>query len=180
MILETSLLRRLDRLSLVARRVRAGQTAGERRSTKRGTSVEFADYRDYAKGDDLRRVDWNIYARLERPFVKLFEEEEDLAVHLLLDGQIDQLLEGLPRGAPQPFDGRAGHGVEAAERAVDVNVGRVEEFHQVPRVVGGIVVRIGFGPIIHSSRTIPAPTSSNRAETWCLWGRLIAVFTSLR
>jgi uncharacterized protein (DUF58 family) len=85
-ILETSLLRRLDRLSLVARRVRAGQTAGERRSTKRGTSVEFADYRDYAKGDDLRRVDWNIYARLNRPFVKLFEEEEDLAVHLLLDG----------------------------------------------------------------------------------------------
>lgn len=60
--------------------------AGERRSTKRGSSVEFADYRDYTRGDDLRRVDWNIYARLERPFVKLFEEEEDLAVHVLLDG----------------------------------------------------------------------------------------------
>ena len=84
--LTTSLLAQLDRLSLVARRVRVGQTAGERRSTKRGTSVEFADYRDYVQGDDLRRVDWNIYARLERPFVKLFEEEEDLAVHVLLDG----------------------------------------------------------------------------------------------
>ena len=80
------LLHKLERLSLVARHVRAGQAAGERRSTKRGTSVEFADYRDYTRGDDLRRVDWNIYARLERPFVKLFEEEEDLAVHLLLDG----------------------------------------------------------------------------------------------
>ncbi|MDY6877894.1 MAG: DUF58 domain-containing protein [Chloroflexota bacterium] len=79
-------LRKLEQLSLVARRVRAGQAAGERRSTKRGTSVEFADYRDYTQGDDLRMVDWNIYARLERPFVKLFEEEEDLAVHLLLDG----------------------------------------------------------------------------------------------
>jgi len=86
MILEESFLRRLEQLSLVARRVRAGQTAGERRSTKRGVSVEFADYRDYVQGDDLRRVDWNIYARLERPFVKLFEEEEDLAVHVLLDG----------------------------------------------------------------------------------------------
>jgi uncharacterized protein (DUF58 family) len=86
MIIEESFLRRLEQLSLVARRVRAGQTAGERRSTKRGTSVEFADYRDYAQGDDLRRVDWNIYARLERPFVKLFEEEEDLAVHVLVDG----------------------------------------------------------------------------------------------
>jgi len=86
MLLVPSLLPRLERLSLVARHVRAGQTAGERRSTKRGTSVEFADYRDYTRGDDLRRVDWNIYARLERPFVKLFEEEEDLAVHILLDG----------------------------------------------------------------------------------------------
>jgi uncharacterized protein (DUF58 family) len=85
-LLATSLLAKLDRLSPVARRVRAGQTAGERRSTKRGTSVEFADYRNYVQGDDLRRVDWNIYARLERPFVKLFEEEEDLAVHILLDG----------------------------------------------------------------------------------------------
>ena len=58
---------------------------GERRSTKRGTSIEFADYRDYVKGDDLRRVDWNIYARLERPFIKLLEEEEDLAVHFIID-----------------------------------------------------------------------------------------------
>jgi len=70
---------------LVAQRVRAGSIKGERRSTKRGTAVEFADYRPYARGDDLRRVDWNVYARLERPFVKLLEEEEDLAVHLLLD-----------------------------------------------------------------------------------------------
>jgi len=85
-ILDGALLRKLERVSLIARHVRAGQTVGERRSTKRGTSVEFADYRDYVPGDDLRRVDWNIYARLERPFVKLFEEEEDLAVHLLLDG----------------------------------------------------------------------------------------------
>ena len=86
MILDEAFLRKLGRLSLVARRVRAGQVAGERRSTKRGTSVEFADYRDYTRGDDLRRVDWNIYARLDRLFVKLFEEEEDLAVHVLLDG----------------------------------------------------------------------------------------------
>jgi len=85
-LFELSFLRRLERLRLVARHVRAGQAVGERRSTKRGTSVEFADYRDYARGDDLRRVDWNVYARLERPFVKLFEEEEDLAVHVLLDG----------------------------------------------------------------------------------------------
>jgi uncharacterized protein (DUF58 family) len=85
MILDEGFLRKLEQLSLAATRVRAGQTTGERRSTKRGTSVEFADYRDYVQGDDLRRVDWNIFARLERPYVKLFEEEEDLAVHILLD-----------------------------------------------------------------------------------------------
>lgn len=78
-------LRKLDRLALVAAQVRAGQIKGERRSTKRGTSIEFADYRDYTRGDDLRRVDWNVYARLERPYIKLLEEEEDLAVHLLVD-----------------------------------------------------------------------------------------------
>lgn len=78
-------LRKLEQLALVASKVRAGAIKGERRSTKRGTSIEFADYRNYTRGDDLRRVDWNIFARLERPFIKLLEEEEDLAVHLLLD-----------------------------------------------------------------------------------------------
>ncbi len=78
-------MRKLNQLNLVASQVRAGVMKGERRSTKRGSSVEFADYRDYAPGDDLRRLDWNVYARLDRPFIKLLEEEEDLAVHLLVD-----------------------------------------------------------------------------------------------
>jgi uncharacterized protein (DUF58 family) len=63
----------------------AGQLQGERRSPKRGQSVEFADYRPYAPGDDFRRIDWNAYARLERFFIKLFVEEEDLTVHLVVD-----------------------------------------------------------------------------------------------
>lgn len=82
---EESFLRRLERLALVARRVSTGQTQGERRSPKRGQSVEFADFRPYVAGDDFRRIDWNAYARLERFFIKLFVEEEDLTVHLLVD-----------------------------------------------------------------------------------------------
>jgi uncharacterized protein (DUF58 family) len=78
-------LRKLEQLSIVASQVRAGAIKGERRSNRRGTSIEFADYRDYVKGDDLRRVDWNIYARFDRPFIKLLEEEEDLATHFILD-----------------------------------------------------------------------------------------------
>jgi uncharacterized protein (DUF58 family) len=86
MIFDESTLQKLNRLTLLASQVRAGVMKGERRSTRRGASIEFADYRDYTPGDDLRRLDWNIYARLERPFIKLLEEEEDLAVHLLVDG----------------------------------------------------------------------------------------------
>ena len=80
-----STLRKLEQLTLVAEKVRVGVMKGDRRSRKRGASIEFADYRNYVKGDDLRRLDWNVYARLERPFIKLLEEEEDLAVHLLID-----------------------------------------------------------------------------------------------
>jgi len=86
MLFDESTLRKLNQLTLVASRVRSGAMKGERRSSRRGSSVEFADYRNYTPGDDLRRLDWNIYARLERPFIKLLEEEEDLAVHILVDG----------------------------------------------------------------------------------------------
>jgi uncharacterized protein (DUF58 family) len=78
-------LRKLERLALLSRKATAGQTQGERRSPKRGQSVEFSDFRPYVSGDDIRRIDWNAYARLERFFIKLFVEEEDLTVHLLID-----------------------------------------------------------------------------------------------
>lgn len=84
-LLSQSDLTKLEQLALVADRVRVGAMKGDRRSKKRGTSIEFADYRNYVRGDDLRRLDWNVFARLERPFIKLLEEEEDLAVHLLVD-----------------------------------------------------------------------------------------------
>jgi uncharacterized protein (DUF58 family) len=78
-------LAQLERLSLLSRRAFRGSVKGERRSPRRGQSVEFADYRAYGHGDDLRYVDWNIYGRLERLHVKLFVDEEDLCLHLLVD-----------------------------------------------------------------------------------------------
>ena len=77
--------RKLEQLMLNANKVRVGAIKGERRSAKRGTSIEFADYRNYVKGDDLRKLDWKLYGRTGKPFIKLFEDEEDLAVHLILD-----------------------------------------------------------------------------------------------
>lgn len=98
-LLTPEFLRQLEQLSLGARRAFAGQLKGERRSVRRGTSVEFADYRNYVYGDDLRYVDWNTYARLERLFLKLFMEEEDLHVYVLIDGS-----RSMDFGAPTKFD----------------------------------------------------------------------------
>src|SRR3954453_22873515 len=84
-LLSTEFMARLDQLDLVSRKMLAGKMKGERRSKRRGQSVEFADYRNYVIGDDLRFIDWNIYGRLDRFFLKLFMEEEDLSLYILLD-----------------------------------------------------------------------------------------------
>lgn len=84
-LLPPDLLARLERLELVSRKVFRGRLKGERKSRRKGQSVEFADYRSYVPGDDLRFVDWNMYARLDRLFLKLFLEEEDLHVFFLVD-----------------------------------------------------------------------------------------------
>src|SRR5947208_1665314 len=85
LLLSPEFMARLDQLDLMSRKMLAGKMKGERRSKRRGQSVEFADYRNYTVGDDLRFIDWNIYARLDRLFLKLFLEEEDLSLYILLD-----------------------------------------------------------------------------------------------
>ena len=84
-VFDEGFLRQLERLLLLLRSPVRGGLKGGRRSVKRGQSVEFADYRDYALGDDLRQLDWNVYARLEKLFVKLFVEEEDVTITILID-----------------------------------------------------------------------------------------------
>jgi uncharacterized protein (DUF58 family) len=84
-IFDESFLRKLERLSVVAKRVVALHGRGERRTRRVGSGIEFADHRDYVPGDDLRRLDWNLYGRLERPLVRMFDEDEDLPVYLLVD-----------------------------------------------------------------------------------------------
>ena len=84
-LLSPGLLARLERMELVSRKVFRGRLKGERRSRRKGQSVEFADFRNYSPGDDLRFVDWNLYARLDKLYLKLFLEEEDLHVFFLID-----------------------------------------------------------------------------------------------
>ena len=84
-LIDPTVMRKLEALSLGARRAFTGASKGEKRSTKRGSSVEFADFRAYNHGDDLRRIDWNAYGRFEKLFLKMFMEEEDLDLTLILD-----------------------------------------------------------------------------------------------
>jgi len=84
-LLEPALLRRLEALALQVRRAVSGQMGGERRSRRRGQSVEFADYRNYTPGDDFRLIDWNAYARLDRFMLRLFVAEEELPLSLFVD-----------------------------------------------------------------------------------------------
>jgi uncharacterized protein (DUF58 family) len=84
-LLSPQLLAQLERLELVTRKVFRGRMKGERRSKRKGQSVEFADFRQYVPGDDLRFIDWNLFARIERLYLKLFLEEEDLHFYALID-----------------------------------------------------------------------------------------------
>ena len=83
--LDRQFLRKLERFEIVPRGVHRGGQLGHRRSLSRGTGLEFADHKEYAAGDDIRYLDWNLYARLEELFVKIFEQDEALPLYILMD-----------------------------------------------------------------------------------------------
>jgi uncharacterized protein (DUF58 family) len=84
-LLNPEFMSRLDTLDVLSRKILQGKLQGEKRSKRRGHSVEFADHRSYVAGDDLRFLDWNIFGRLEKLFLKLFLEEQDMTVHIIVD-----------------------------------------------------------------------------------------------
>jgi uncharacterized protein (DUF58 family) len=98
-LLGSHLMSSLDKLDVIARKIFSGKTQGERKSRRRGSSVEFADYRQYTAGDDLRFIDWNVYARLDRLFMKLFLEEEELTLGIAIDSSAS-----MEYGNPNKFD----------------------------------------------------------------------------
>src|SRR5208283_5259397 len=87
-LIDPQLLARLEQLELVSRKIFLGRLKGERRSKRKGQSVEFADYRNYVVGDDLRFLDWNLFGRLDKLFIRLFMEEEDLHFYVLIDNSL--------------------------------------------------------------------------------------------
>lgn len=119
-LLPPELAARLDAIDVLSRKVLSGKLQGERRSKRRGRSVEFDDYRPYTAGDDLRHIDWNVIARFDRFFLKLFQEEEDLSVLIVLDCSASMLA-----GEPQKLM-TAARLAAALSYAALVNNSRVE------------------------------------------------------
>lgn len=98
-LLDSRLMSKLDAIDLMSRKIFSGKLQGERRSRRRGQSIEFADFRPYVHGDDLRFVDWNIFGRLDRLFLKMFLEEEDLSLVIAIDTSAS-----MRAGDPDAFD----------------------------------------------------------------------------
>ncbi|HZS47132.1 MAG TPA: DUF58 domain-containing protein [Blastocatellia bacterium] len=99
MLFDEEFLKKLERLSIVSKRVFAGQMRAERRSRKRGSGLEFADFKQYLPGDDFRSLDWNAFVRLDKLLLKLYEEEEDLPIYFFIDSSRSMTI-----GKPSKFD----------------------------------------------------------------------------
>ena len=96
---DSEFLKKLEYLSLVSRRTFQGRFLAQRRSKRLGNGIEFGDHQDYHPGDDLRYLDWNVFARFGSHLVKRFEEEEDLHVYFFLDCS-----QSMQSGKPNKFD----------------------------------------------------------------------------
>jgi uncharacterized protein (DUF58 family) len=144
-LLDPEFLHKLEQLELVSRKIIVGRMKGERKSKRRGTSVEFAEHRNYTVGDDLRHIDWNVYGRLDRLFLKLFLEEEDLHVYTLLDtslsmnfGTPTKLRYGKQVAAALAFIGLVNHDrviLDTFATRLDVGIPSVRGRSQMWRVI---------------------------------------------
>lgn len=144
-LLDPEFLHKLEQLELVSRKIFVGRMKGERKSKRRGSSVEFADHRNYSVGDDLRHIDWNVYGRLDKLFLKLFLEEEDLHFYTLLDtslsmdfGEPTKLLYGKQVAAALSFIGLVNHDrcvMDAFSSRLEPGLASVRGRSQMYRVV---------------------------------------------
>jgi uncharacterized protein (DUF58 family) len=145
-LLEPEFLNKLEQLELVSKKIFVGRMKGERKSKRRGSSVEFADHRQYSVGDDLRHIDWNVYGRLDKLFLKLFLEEEDLHFYTLLDtslsmdfGEPTKLHYGKQVAAALAFIGLVNHDrvvLDTFSSTLEAGMSSVRGRSQMYRVVG--------------------------------------------
>lgn len=147
-LLDPALQAALAGLDIEARKLLASPRHGERRSKRRGTSVEFADFRPYVAGDDLRRVDWNVYARLDALVIKLFQDEEDLLTVLAVDDSASM------------FFGQPSKLLAAQRLAMALGVTALGASHRV--------VAHALGSDTRASRTLRGRTGGGELGRWLL------------
>src|SRR3954471_14140923 len=145
-LLDAEFLHKLEQLELVSRKIFVGRMKGERKSKRKGSSVEFADHRNYTAGDDLRHIDWNVYGRLGKLFLKRFLEEEDLPFYTLLDtslsmefGDPTKLQYGKQVAAALSYIGLVNHDrvmMDAFSTSLDRGMPSVRGRSQMHRVIG--------------------------------------------
>ena len=145
-LLDPLFLHKLEQLELVSKKIFVGRMKGERKSKRRGSSVEFADHRNYSVGDDLRHIDWNVYGRLDKLFLKLFLEEEDLHFYTLLDtslsmdfGEPTKLHYGKQVAAALAFIGLVNHDrvvLDTFASNLQLGLSSIRGRSQMHRVVG--------------------------------------------
>jgi uncharacterized protein (DUF58 family) len=145
-LLDPEFLHKLEQLELVSKKIFVGRMKGERKSKRRGSSVEFADHRQYSVGDDLRHIDWNVYGRLDKLFLKLFLEEEDLHFYTLLDtslsmdfGEPTKLHYGKQVAAALAFIGLVNHDrvmLDTFSSGLEAGMNSVRGRSQMYRIVG--------------------------------------------
>lgn len=171
LLFDSTFLVKLEQLHLLARRLFRGEHRAERRSRQVGSSLEFADYRNYSWGDDPRTIDWSVYARLDRLFVKLFEQERDLDVHFLVDCSASMMwrpeaAKGTPESTGQKID--AARRVAAALAYIAlanldrVNVGWFDS--DLRDDLGLTRGKAQFHKVLDFLREPPAPTGATTLE----------------
>jgi uncharacterized protein (DUF58 family) len=155
---DETFLRRLETLRVVTKRATLGQLRAERRSRRVGAGVEFADHRDYAAGDDLRILDWNLYGRMERLLVRLFEEDEDLAIDVLVDASASMGV-----GTPAKLDLAARVGAALAYVGL-ANLDRVAVTTVGEALGQGVPPARGKGHILRVLRFLEAARAEGRTS----------------
>lgn len=162
LLFDSAFLAKLEQLFLLSRRIFRGQSRAERKSRKAGASLEFADYRNYARGDDLRNIDWNVYGRLEKLFLKLFEEEEDLHIYILVDAS-SSMRWTVSDGRPTKFD--QARKLAAALAYIGLsNLDRVNVYYFAGGLLGDCGMSRGKGKF-HEVLTFLRRTPQQREQT---------------
>src|SRR5215510_16543360 len=157
-LFDDEFLKKLEYLNIISKRLFAGQLRAERRTRRRGTGLEFADYRAYVAGDDFRHLDWKAYLRLNRLILRLFEEEEDLPIYMFVDSS-----QSMNYGDPTKFD--YGRRVAAALCYIGLsNLDRVNVVSYADRVRGELRPQRGKGRIFRVFRFLEEITPGGQTN----------------